>query len=118
MEAYAKLVDKVSLQNKEELEKREYLITELPCRLGRANIPSNNTFSIVIDATDVLLSREHVQIAWSQDDGWKLFCLSKNGCTVDEKKYKKDENVLLHNGSDIRLGRRFLYHFHPFYDFV
>ena len=104
MEAYAKLVDRNSLENDAELEKKEFLITELPCSVGRVHIQSNDFFCIVIDSTDVLLSRQHAQIRWSLEDGWTLLCLSKNGLFVDERKYRKDEQALLRDGSDIRLG--------------
>jgi pSer/pThr/pTyr-binding forkhead associated (FHA) protein len=104
MEAYAKLVDRNSLENDAELEKREFLITELPCSVGRVYIESSDFFCIVIDSTDVLLSRQHAQIRWSLEDGWTLTCLSKNGLFVDERKYRKDEQASLRDGSDIRLG--------------
>ena len=107
MEAYAKLVDRNSLENDEETQKREFLITELPCSLGRVNLPPGQSFSIVIDENDVLLSRQHAEIQWSQETEWSLVCLSKNGLFVDDVKYKKDEHATLHDGSDIRLGNSF-----------
>ena len=104
MEAYAKLVDRNSLENEADTEKREFLITELPCSLGRTPVESNECHCIVIDGADVLLSRQHAQIKWSQEDGWTLTCLSKNGFFVDERKYRKDETASLYDGSNIRLG--------------
>lgn len=104
MEAYAKLVDRNSLENEADTEKREFLITELPCTLGRTPMQSSEHYIIVIDSTDVLLSRQHAQIKWSQEDGWTLTCLSKNGFFVDEKKYRKNDRANLRDGSNIRLG--------------
>lgn len=105
MEAYAKLIDRTSLENENETEKREFLITELPCSLGRVNLPSSESFSIVIDSDDILLSRQHAEIRWSDETEWSLLCLSKNGLFVDDHKYKKDEQAVLRDGSDIRLGK-------------
>jgi pSer/pThr/pTyr-binding forkhead associated (FHA) protein len=107
MEAYAKLVDRNSLENEADTEKREFLITELPCSLGRTSMQSSEHYSIVIDSTDVLLSRQHAQIKWSQDDGWTLTCLSKNGLFVDERKYRKNDRANLQDGNNIRLGMQY-----------
>lgn len=109
MEAYAKLVDRNSLENEADTEKREFLITELPCSLGRTLVQSSDFHCIVLDSTDVLLSRQHAQIKWSQEDGWTLTCLSKNGFFVDERKYRRDERANLHDGSDIRLGKQYYF---------
>ena len=105
MEAYAKLIDRASLENENETEKREFLITELPCSIGRVNLPSSESFSIVIDSDDILISRQHAEIRWSDETEWSLLCLSKNGLFVDDQKYKKDELAVLRDGSDIRLGK-------------
>lgn len=104
MEAYAKLVDRVSLENEAEIDKREYLITELPCSIGRVQSQSSESRTIVIDSTDILLSRQHAEIRWSLEEGWTLICLSKNGLFVDGRKYKKDDQATLSDGSDIRMG--------------
>ena len=106
MEAYAKLEGRVGLSD-DEASKREFLITELPCSLGRASAIGGS--SIVIDCNDVLLSRQHVEIKWSQEVGWLLICLSKNGCTVDKKRYGKAAEIALRNGSAIRIGNARLY---------
>ena len=107
MEAYAKLEGRVGLSEDDDTSKREFLITELPCTLGRAQIGEGG--SIVIDCNDVLLSRQHVQITWSQEAGWLLICLSKNGCTVDKKRYGRAAEINLKNGSAIRIGNARLY---------
>ena len=106
MEAYAKLEGRVGLSD-DEASKREFLITELPCSLGRSTVAGGG--GIVIDGNDVLLSRQHVEITWSQTAGWLLVCLSKNGCTVDKKRYGKDAQIALRNGSAIRIGNARLY---------
>jgi predicted component of type VI protein secretion system len=107
MEAYAKLEGRVGVSDDDDDSKREFLITELPCSLGRAQCSEGG--SIVIDCNDVLLSRQHVQITWSQEAGWILTCLSKNGCTVDKKRYGKAAEIGLRNGSAIRIGNARLY---------
>ena len=107
MEAYAKLVGRVGTESEDDASKREFLVKALPCYLGRAL--SKESGCIVVDSTDTLLSRQHVQIAWTPKNGWKLVCLSKNGCTVDKKKYEKDGVASLVNGSAIRLGNARLY---------
>ena len=104
MEAYAKLVDRNSLENDKETQTREFLITDLPCSLGRVNLPPDQ-FSIVVDEDDIMLSRQHAKIQWLQDTKWSLVCLSKNGFSVDDVKYKKDEHATLHDGSTIQLGK-------------
>ena len=116
MEAYAKLVDRNSLENDKETQTREFLITDLPCSLGRVNLPPDQSFSIVIDEDDVILSRQHAKLQWLQDTEWSLVCLSKNGFLVDDVKYKKDEQATLNDGSNIRLGKAigFLTSFHLF----
>ena len=98
---------RVGLSEDDDTSKREFLITELPCTLGRAQIGEGG--SIVIDCNDVLLSRQHVQITWSQEVGWLLICLSKNGCTVDKKRYGRAAEINLKNGSAIRIGNARLY---------
>ena len=95
------------MSDDDDASKREFLITELPCSLGRAHC--NEGGSIVVDCNDVLLSRQHVQIKWSQEVGWLLTCLSKNGCTVDKKRYGKAADVPIKNGSAIRIGNARLY---------
>lgn len=107
MEAYAKLVGRIGTNIDDETSNREFLIRELPCCLGRAL--SKDGGSIVIDSNDTLLSRQHGEIAWTLQNGWKLICLSKNGCTVDKKKYDKDGIAPLVNGSAIRIGNARLY---------
>ena len=106
MEAYAKLEGRIGL-NDDEASKREFLITELPCSLGRSSVTGRG--GIIVDCNDVLLSRQHVEISWSQDGGWLLICLSKNGCTVDKKRYGKSAQIGLRNGSAIRIGNARLY---------
>ena len=106
MEAYAKLEGRVGLTD-DDASKREFLITELPCSLGRSSV--NGGGGIIIDCNDILLSRQHVEITWSQDVGWLLICLSKNGCTVDRKRYGKSAKIGLRNGSAIRIGNARLY---------
>ena len=107
MEAYAKLVGRIGTSGDDEASNREFLVRELPCCLGRALAKDGG--SIVVDSNDTLLSRQHVQIAWTLQNGWKLICLSKNGCTVDKKKYDKDGIAPLANGSAIRIGNARLY---------
>lgn len=107
MEAYAKLIGRVGTNSDDESSQKEFLVSELPCYLGRTQLREGG--GIVIDSTDTLLSRQHVKITWSQSGGWKLYCLSKNGCTVNKKKYEKDEVAALHNGSAIRIGNARLY---------
>lgn len=116
MAAFAKLVGRVGINSDDEASKREYLIRILPCCLGRAL--SKEGGSIVVDANDTLLSRQHVQIAWSLSSGWKLICLSKNGCTVNKKRYEKDGTAPLFNGSAIRIGNARLYFTLPVIDEV
>lgn len=116
MEAYAKLVGRVGTNSDDEASKREFLIRVLPCCLGRAL--SKDGGSIVVDVNDTLLSRQHVQIEWSQNSGWKLVCLSKNGCTVDKKRIEKDGTAPLLNGSAIRIGNARLYFTLPIVDDV
>ena len=107
MEAYAKLIGRVGTNSDDEASQKEFLISELPCYLGRTLLREGG--GIIIDSTDTLLSRQHVKITWSQSGGWKLYCLSKNGCTVNKKKYEKDEIASLYNGSAIRIGNARLY---------
>jgi hypothetical protein len=104
--AYAKLVGRVGVNSEEEESQREFYITEVPCALGRALL--NEGGSLVIDPNDTSLSRQHVQINWI-DPGWILTCLSKNGCTVDKKKYKENESCSLIDCSAIRIGNARLY---------
>lgn len=107
MEAYAKLIGRIGANNDDDSAQKEFLVSELPCYLGRTLLKEGG--GIVIDSTDTLLSRQHVKITWSQSGGWKLYCLSKNGCTVNKKKYEKDEIASLYNGSAIRIGNARLY---------
>ena len=107
MEAYAKLIGRVGTNSDDESSQKEFLVSELPCYLGRTLLREGG--GIIIDSTDTLLSRQHVKITWSQSGGWKLYCLSKNGCTVNKKKYEKDEIASLYNGSAIRIGNARLY---------
>jgi hypothetical protein len=107
-EAYAKLTGRIGPSNDDETTKREFLITKLPCILGRAVLDDGNN-SIVVDPDDTLLSRQHVQISWIQSTGWSLLCLSKNGCTVNKQKYNKSDVVSLSNGSPIRIGNARFY---------
>ena len=116
MEAYAKLVGRVGTESEDDASKREFLVKALPCYLGRAL--SKESGCIVVDSTDTLLSRQHVQIAWTPKNGWKLVCLSKNGCTVDKKRYEKDGTAPLFNGSAIRIGNARLYFTLPVIDEV
>lgn len=104
MEAYAKLVDRRSLEDVSAIEKREFLITELPCILGRSHDASSEAYTIVIDGDDIMLSRKHAEIRWSPDGGWRLVCLSKNGLLIDGQKYRKDDYAPLTDGADICLG--------------
>mmetsp|Transcript_9394 Transcript_9394/g.9199 ORF Transcript_9394/g.9199 Transcript_9394/m.9199 type:complete len:268 (-) Transcript_9394:107-910(-) len=107
-EAYAKLTGRIGPSNDDETTKREFLITKLPCILGRA-ILDDGSNSIVVDPDDILLSRQHVEISWTQSSGWSLLCLSKNGCTVNKHKYGKSDTVYLSNGSPIRIGNARFY---------
>jgi hypothetical protein len=112
MEAYAKLVGKIGSKMSEN---KEFFVTDLPCALGRAMMPGVKAGCfIVLDQNDNLLSRQHAEIVWLQDkSAWALRCLSKNGCTVDRKKYDKDELAPLNNGSAIRLGNVRVYFMLP-----
>jgi hypothetical protein len=103
--AFAKLVGRIGINNEEDSQ-RVFLITEFPCALGRALL--NKGGSLVIDPNDTLLSRQHVQINWI-DSEWIITCLSKNGCTVDKKKYKENESCILSDCSAIRIGNARLY---------
>jgi hypothetical protein len=107
-EAYAKLTGRIGSSNNAETTEREFLITELPCILGRAILDDGNK-CIVVDPDDTLLSRQHVQISWTEANGWSLLCLSKNGCTVNKQKYGKSDVVSLFNGSPIRIGNARFY---------
>jgi pSer/pThr/pTyr-binding forkhead associated (FHA) protein len=107
-EAFAKLIGRIGPSNDDETTKREFLITKLPCILGRAILDDGN-HSIVVDPDDTLLSRQHVQISWTQASGWSLLCLSKNGCTVNKQKYGKSDVASLSNGSPIRIGNARFY---------
>ena len=104
MEAYAKLVDKTS-GDVAEVDQREYMITDLPCVLGRVRMPNCETPTIVIDTSETLISRQHAEIKWSHEAGWTLTCLSKNGLSVDNVRYKKDDEASLRDGSSIHLGK-------------
>jgi pSer/pThr/pTyr-binding forkhead associated (FHA) protein len=109
MEAYARLTGKLSGGDDDSNDCLFY-ITELPVFLGRVQLQDSSLgASIVINADDSLLSRQHAKIQWSQTDGWQMVVLSKNGCTVDKKKHSKDEIIQLHDGSAIRLGHAHLY---------
>ena len=110
-EAYAKLVGRTISKPNED---KEFLVTDLPCTLGRAMMPGSTGGFIVVDQNDNLLSRQHAEIIWLlENKSWGVKCLSKNGFTVDKKRYEKDEIAPLKSGSAIRLGNSRLYFLLP-----
>lgn len=77
MAGYAKLVGRIGINDENEVIIKEFLITDIPCMLGR--VVCKQSYSIVIDTNDVLLSRQHVQITWSKETG---LCIYKYGSSV------------------------------------
>ena len=92
----------------------EALVNKYPCTIGRSPYPSTlegeddddpaTSSAIVLSSGSPFISRKHVTINWTSDDGWVITCCSKNGMEVDNVHYLQDETVKLEHKSVIRIA--------------
>ena len=92
----------------------EALVSKYPCTIGRSPYPStlegeededpSSSSAIVLSSGSPFISRKHVIINWTSEDGWVVTCCSKNGMEVDNVYYLQDETVKLDHKSVIRIA--------------
>jgi hypothetical protein len=77
----------------------------LPVSLGRApnRTEGEPPFHLTLDASDSLLSREHVKIEGTTGR-YEIVCLSKNGAVVDKKKVLKGARAPIKHQTAVRIG--------------
>lgn len=84
----------------------EKTIDTLEVILGRQHEAQENVKTTFVGFdNDKNISRQHARLFWDQDEReWKIQCLGKNGLTLNQKEYKKDEMAKLSFPCRLKIG--------------